>query len=216
MSKSYNLQANVALAGLGVGSRKAGNTGGALTRIKVHDVFAAPHAASTSAATSHLLGAAGAGQLLEAGVTTPTVFNAIDFPRNLTLWADGACTSAITVTGTNQFNAAISEVLTANGSAIVAGLKVFKTITAVSCAAFSAGAQTVFLGVGSVLGSSRQIVGCGIDAGVYTTASGETTMVQDTTRPVRAVTVNVHGATFNTALADTKTYELSYYTDEAR
>ena len=216
MSKSYNVQANVATAALGVGSRKAANTGEALTRVKTHDVFAGPHAASTSAATSHLLGAAGAGQLLTTGVTTPTVFNAIDFPRNLTLWADGACTSAITITGTDQFDAVISEVLTANGAAIVAGTKVFKAITGVSCAAYTVGAQTVFIGVGSILGTSRRVVGCGLDGGVFTTASGETTMVQETTRPVRATTASIHGVTFNTALAADKTYELAYFTDEAR
>ena len=216
MSKSYNVQANVATAGVGVGSRKAGNTGGALVNVRITDVFAGPRAAATSAATSHLLGAAGAGQLLTAGVTTPTVFNAIDFPRNLTLWADGACTSAITITGTDQFDAVISEVLTANGAAIVAGTKVFKTITGVSCAAFTVGAQTVFLGVGSILGSSRKMNSLGIDGAVYTTANDPTTAVQETTRPVKAVTANVHGVTFNTALADTKTYLLAYGSSEMR
>ena len=41
-------------------------------------------------------------------------------------------------------------------------------------------------------------------------------MVQEATRPVRAPTANVHGVTFATTLATAKTYELTYWTDEAR
>jgi len=201
---------------VGCGGRVAGNTGGSLPRIGVHDTFAGPVATSTSAATSLLAGALGAGQLLTTAATTPAIYAQPDIPRNLTVWADGTCTSVISFTGTDQFDAAITEDITCNGAAIVAGTKVFKTITAISCAAYSDAAQTVSVGQGSILGTSRKIVGCGIDGGVYTTASGETTMVQETTRPVRAVTADVHGVTFSTTLAATKTYELAYFSDEAR
>lgn len=216
MARHYKVPSAAVSAVAGIGTRRAGNTGGALPRFAVHDVFAAPVATSVSAATSLLAGAAGAGQLLTDGVTTPVVYANPDFPRNLTVWATGACTSVITITGTDQFGTAISEAISCNGAAIVAGTKVFKTITAISCAAYSDAAQTVSIGQGSILGTSRKIVGCGIDGGVYTTASGETTMVQETTRPVRAVTAGVHGVTFSTALAATKTYELAYFGDEAR
>ena len=203
-------------ATLGVGTTKAANTGGALVNMKYTDVFAGPHALSTNAASCHLLGTAGAGQLLTTGVTTPTVFTDPDFPRNLCVWADGACTSAITITGTNQFGDAISEAITANGAAIVNGTKVFKTITGVSCAAYTIGAQTVYIGVGKILGTSRKMNGLGIDAAVYTTASGATTAVQETTRPIKGATADVHGAYIATTLADTITVLLTYGSSEVR
>ena len=203
-------------AALGVGTTKAANTGAALVNMRYVDSFAGPLATSVSAATSLLIGASGAGQLLTTGVTTPTVFNAIDFPRNLTVWADGACTSAITITGLDQFGTAISEVITCNGSAIVAGTKVFASITAVSCAAYTVGAQTVTVGQGSILGTSRRMNGLGIDGAVFTTSSGYLTAVQETTRPVKAPTAGVYGVTFTTALADTKTYRVAYGSDEIR
>jgi hypothetical protein len=201
---------------IGIGTTKAGNTGGALVNMKYCDVFKNPLATSTSAATSLLMGASGAGQLLAAGITVPTVFNAIDFPRNLTVWADGACTSIISFTGTDQFGNVITEDITCNGAAIVAGTKVFATITACSCAAFTVGAQTVTVGQGSILGSSRQMNGLMIDGAVYTTSSGLGTAVQETTRPVKAPTAAVYGVTFNTAIAVTKTYVLSYGSNEVR
>jgi hypothetical protein len=216
MSKSYGIQANTVLAGIGVGGRQASNTGGAFVNVQVTDVFAAPLATSVSAATSLLAGAAGAGQLLTTGVTTPIVYANPAIPRNLTVWATGACTSAITITGTNQFDVAISEAISCNGAAIVAGTLVFKTITAISCAAYTVGAVTVSVGQGSILGSGRKMNSLAIDGAVYTTASGATTAVQETTRPVKAVTVDVHGVTFATALADTKTYLLQYGSSEAR
>jgi len=203
-------------ATFGVGTTKAANTGGDYVNMRYVDVFADPHATSTNAASCHLLGSAGAGQLLTTGITTPTVFTNPDFPRNLTVWADGACTSAITITGTNQFDAAISEAISCNGAAIVSGTKVFKTITGVSCAAYSAGAQTVYIGVGSILGTSRIMNGLSIDGAVYTTASGASTAVQETTRPVKAPTAAVYGVTFATALSASVTYLVAYGSSEVR
>jgi len=201
---------------IGVGTTKAANTGGAYVDMHYVDVFADPHAASTNAASCHLLGAAGVGQLLEAGITNPTVFNAIDFPRNIVIWADGACTSHINFTGTDQFDAVITEEIICNGAAIVAGLKVFKTITACECAAFTVGAQTVTVGVGVILGTSRRMNGLAIDGAVYTTASGASTAVQQTTRPVKAPTAGVYGVTFATAPTASTTHLLSYGSDEVR
>ena len=198
---------------LGIGTTKAGNTGGALINMRYTDTFADPHAASTSAATSHLMT-----QLLAAGITTPTVFGAIDFPRNITVWADGACTSHINFTGTNQFDEVITEEIICNGAAIVAGTLVFKTITACECAAFTVGAQTVTVGVGSILGTSRKMNGLSIDGAVFVTAAGTgmNSAVQETTRPVKGATADVHGVTFNSALAATNTYVVSYGSSEVR
>jgi hypothetical protein len=207
MGRHYMVPSSVLSAFVSIGSRKAGNTGGALPRFRVHDVFSNPAAAAVDTIVASVAASVGAASL--------TIAAQPDVPRNITITADAAQTEICTITGTDQFGAAQTEAITFNGAATVAGTKVFKTVTAVSNAARS-GAANISVGCGSILGTSRRIVGCGIDGGVYTTASGETTMVQETTRPVRAVTVNVHGATFNTALAATKTYELSYWTDEAR
>jgi hypothetical protein len=207
MSKSFGIKTNVATAGIGVGSRKAGNTGGALTRIQVHDVWANPAAAAVDTIVASVAAAVGAASL--------TIQAQPDMPRNITITADAGQTEICTITGTDQFDAAQTEAITFNGAATVVGTKIFKTVTAVNNAARS-GAANISVGCGSLLGTSRRVVGCGLDGGVYTTANGETTMVQETTRPVRSTTANVHGATFTTALAATKTYELAYYTDEAR
>jgi hypothetical protein len=58
--------------------------------------------------------------------------------------------------------------------------------------------------------------GLAIDGAVFTTASLFGTAVQETTRPVKATTAGVYGVTFNTALVDTKTYVVSYGSDEVR
>jgi hypothetical protein len=209
MSKSFSIKSNVATAELGVGGRKAANTGGALTRILVHDVFAAPVAAAVDTIVASVAASN------EAAGADPAIAAQPDIPRNLSITSDAAQTEKVTATGTDQFDNAQTEDITFNGAATVAGTKIFKTVTKLHQAQRS-GAANISVGCGSLVGTSRRIVGCGIDGGVYTTASGETTMVQETTRPVRAVTASVHGVTFSTALAAAKTYELSYWTDEAR
>jgi len=210
MAKHYKVPSAVVSGVVGCGGRKAANTGGALTRIRVHDVFANPAAAAVDTVVASVAASNDA-----AGADLTLLQTTLDPPRNLSITADAAQTEKITVTGTDQFGNAQTEEITFNGAATVAGTKVFKTLTTVHQAQRS-GAANISVGVGSILGTSRRVVGCGLDGGVYTTANGETTMVQETTRPVRAVTANVHGVTFSTALAATKTYELAYFTDEAR
>ena len=59
------------------------------------------------------------------------------------------------------------------------------------------------------------MLGFGLASGVYTTASGLTTMVQDTTCPVKAPTANVHGVSFQHAVAPATTTLLTYLSDQA-
>jgi hypothetical protein len=209
MAKHYKVPSAVVSGAVGCGSRKAANTGGALTRVRVHDVFAAPAAAAVDTIVASVAASN------EAAGADLTIAAQPDIPRNLSITADAAQTEKITVTGTDQFGNAQTEEITFNGASTVAGTKVFKTVTTVHQAQRS-GAANISVGVGSLLGTSRRVVGLGLTGGVYTTANGETTMVQETTCPVRAVTANVHGVTFATALAATKTYELGYITDEAK
>lgn len=196
-------------ASLGVGTHKAANTAGSFVNMRYTDVIAGPVAAAadtivTAVAASN---AAGGADL--------TIAAQPDFPRNITITADAAQTEAVTITGTDQFDAAQTEAITFNGAATVAGKKVFKTVTLVHQAQRS-GAANISVGTGVIMGTSRKMNSLGIDAAVYTTASGATTAVQETTRPVKAPTANVHGVTFNTDPDPAKTHLLSYGSSEIR
>lgn len=74
-------------------------------------------------------------------------------PRNVTAVAaasyDGG---ALTVVGTNQFDAAQTEVITPVAGSTVLGLKVFKTVTSVTKAAVGAAAAAVSVGTGDKIG----------------------------------------------------------------
>lgn len=196
-------------AKLGVGTLNAVNTGGSFPAIRYVDVLAGKAAAAVDTIVASVAASNAA-----AGVDL-TIQAQPDIPRNITITADAAQTEKVTITGTDQFDAAQTEEITFNGAATVAGLKIFKTVTTVHQAQRS-GAANISVGCGNLIGTSRRVLGFGLDAGVYTTASGITTMVQETTRPVRAVTANVHGVTFSTALDPAKTHVITYLSDEMR
>jgi len=193
---------------LGVGTTKAANTGGALVSMKYVDVFTNPLAAAVDTVVATVASSVGA-------VNLTLLITTLDFPRNLTITADAAQIQSVTFTGTDQFNAAQTEEIHFNGAATVVGTKVFKTVT-VAAAEARSGAANISVGIGSILGSSRKMNGLCIDGAVFTTASGFATAVQETTRPIKPATADVHGVTFNTALAATKTYVLSYRSSEVR
>jgi hypothetical protein len=200
-------------AKLSIGTVKAANTGGAFVNMQPTDVFAGPAAASVSAATSLLITPVA---VSDSAGATGVIIAQPDFPRNLTVWCTVANTGAVTIVGTDQFDNVQTEIISANGAAIVAGLKVFKKITSVTSANRSGSATTLSIGQGSILGTSRKMNSLQIDGAVYTTASLATTAVQETTRPVKAPTVDVHGVTFSTALDPAKTYLLTYGSSEVR
>jgi hypothetical protein len=216
MSKSFNLQANVALAGLGVGSRKAGNTGGALTRILVHDTFAAPPVVPTSeGATCTLVTTVAAA----AGDTALTIVAAVEAllrtaPRNLAIWASAAQTEAANVIGFDQFGNAQTETITFNGNAKVEGTKVWGAVTSITQIARS-GVANIGVGFGALFGTSRKLIGT-VDGYVGATASGVYAAVRETTEPLKSTTASVHAVTFATAISASNTYEVHYVTDEAR
>jgi hypothetical protein len=216
MSKSYRINSNVAVATVGVGSRKAGNTGGALTRISVHDTFENPPVIPTSeGATCTLVTTVAA----SAGGVALTIVAAVEAllryqPRNLAIWASAAQTEILSVVGTDQFGNAQTEDITFNGNAKVEGTKVWGSISALNNAARS-GAANIGVGFGPLFGTSRKIVAA-VDGYVGTTASGGYAMVRETTEPLKSTTASVHAVTFATAIAADKTYEVRYITDEAR
>jgi hypothetical protein len=72
--------------------------------------------------------------------TWPGAFTDPTVPRNVTItfgsaWAGGDAT----VVGTDQDDAPVSEVITASAGALVAGIKIFKTVTAITHAAAGPG-----------------------------------------------------------------------------
>jgi hypothetical protein len=96
----------------------------------------------------------GAGVLLINGALSDgdlaTSVATFDKPRNVIADSGGADTAVITVTGTDEYGAVMSEAITLNGTTAVAGKKAFKTVTGVSASATVT--NGMFLGTGDVLG----------------------------------------------------------------
>lgn len=89
----------------------------------------------------------------------PGPFTDPDMPRNLKVdFAAGWQGGDVTVTGTDQFDAAVSEVFTTNPGAVVVGVKIFKTVTAASKAAILGAADTATLLTGDKLGIPHAIL----------------------------------------------------------
>jgi len=193
---------------IGWGTTKAANTGGALPNMRYTDKFAAPLAAAVDTVVATVAAAVGA-------VDLTLLLTTLDFPRNLTITADAGQTEHILFTGTDQFGNAQTETIHFNGAATVVGTKVFKTLTTAACEARS-GAANISVGIGSILGTSRAMNGLEIDGAVYVTSAGAATAVQETTRPVKGATADVHGVTFATALDPLNTYVVSYGSSEVR
>jgi hypothetical protein len=207
MAGIFKHPAKLISGALGFGSRRAANTGGAFPCYRYVDVFAGPDPAAVDTIVTAVAASVGAVNLAIAAQP--------DIPRNITITADAAQTEVCTITGTDQFGNAQTEAITFNGASTVAGTKVFKTVTQVANGARS-GAANISVGCGDIIGTSRRVLGVGMTSGVYTTASGMTTMVQQTTCPVKAPTANVHGVTFQNGVAAATTTVLSYLSDEAR
>lgn len=98
----------------------------------------------------------------------PGPFTSPAVPRNVTItfgsaWAGGD----VTVTGTDQFDAALTEVITASAGAKVEGLAAFKTVTGISHAAAGAGGLNhgATAGWGHVFGVTKAL---GLALGVLT------------------------------------------------
>lgn len=96
------------------------------------------------------------GQSIAAAVTvtafaaTYTTAKMGKFGRNLTVVADGAATSAVDVYGRDYLGQPIRETLTLNGTTAVQGVKAFKYIDKVVCAATAS--RAIDLGWGAKLG----------------------------------------------------------------
>lgn len=91
-----------------------------------------------------------AGALIVNGTLATASVATLDKPRNIIAKSGGADTAVLTVTGVDEYNVAMKESLTLNGTTAVNGKKAFKKVTAIACDA--AVANTAFIGTGDVLG----------------------------------------------------------------
>ena len=90
----------------------------------------------------------------------PGAFTNPVVPRNVTVtfgatWDGGD----VTVVGTDQFDAAVSETIADNPGSAVAGVKIFKTVTSATKEAVGAAAGTASIGTGDKLGIAADVVG---------------------------------------------------------
>lgn len=107
----------------------------------------------------------------------------------------------ITVVGTDQFNAAQTEVIPDTAGATVAGVKIWKTITSITKEAVGATANTVSVGTGNKLGIPVDITA----AQVFVDGIAEAATVDTTVDGVTATTatdgVKVFSALVNSNVA---------------
>lgn len=117
------------------------------------DTITAPATASATAVHAAVFGDAVGPVSVTTGLTNP------DFPRNVEC-AFGSTYDGgnVTVSGTNQFGVAITEVIVLSAGATVAGVKIFKTVTGFSYAGGGVGTHgtnTLSVGIGTKLGVSK-------------------------------------------------------------
>lgn len=217
MAGIFKHPARVISGALGVAVRCAGNTGGDYPSAIYVDTFENPAATPTDVASCDLVVSVAASN--DAAGADLTIVSAVEAtlrtqPRSIAIAADAAQTENVTVTGKDQFGNAQTEVIAFNGAAVVQGTKVWSAITTIHQAQRS-GAANIGAGLGTILGTSRRLM-CVLQGVVFTTTNARKSGVRETTTPVKSTTTDVHGATFNTAIAVTKTYDLYYISDELR
>lgn len=122
---------------------------GAITTLDADGITAAASATAPAAGGVNL---SATGVLVSGGVAT------FDVPRNVTILATGnAATTTFRITGTDQYGQAQTETITATTSTAVAGVKAFKTVTAVTLTSTSSVAGGVTTGTGDVFGLPHHI-----------------------------------------------------------
>lgn len=106
-----------------------------------------------AAPTASLLNNVHAGHAASAGNTFSGSPTSPDVPRSLQVeMATGWDGGDVTVTGTNQFDLAVSEVFTTGSNVIRTGVKVFKTVTSIAKATVGASGAIATVGTGDKLG----------------------------------------------------------------
>jgi hypothetical protein len=150
-------------------------------------------------------------------VTVPLSYT-MDFPRNVQVDFGGTTTDVnagtVSVQGTNVLDETISENLTVieNQSTASVGAKAFKTVTQVLFHGQDGTGATASIGIGSKLGLDKRLQynTIGGNAGVGTGLVHETlSATRESVAPtvvIDPIDIEKNTITFNTALANTKTY----------
>jgi len=120
----------------------ASQPGVALSPINVYDIVPVAFSATAVAAAQAV---AGAGNLTINGASATGGVATFDVPRTITIVSTNAgdTTQTATVTGTDVYGLAMSELIAFNGTTAVTGQKAFKTVTRVAISAALTGNGSV-------------------------------------------------------------------------
>lgn len=120
----------------------ASEPGVAMSPMFVYDVVPVAFSATAVAAAQAV---AGAGNLTINGASATGGVATFDVPRTITIVSTNAgdTTQTATVTGTDVYGLAVSELIAFNGTTAVTGQKAFKTVTRVAISAALAGNGSV-------------------------------------------------------------------------
>jgi len=113
-----------------------------MSPINVYDIVPVAFSATAVAAAQAV---AGAGNLTINGASATSGVATFDVPRTITIVSTNAgdTTQTATVTGTDVYGLAMSELIAFNGTTAVTGQKAFKTVTRVAISAALAGNGSV-------------------------------------------------------------------------
>ncbi|MGI9143521.1 MAG: hypothetical protein ACR2IJ_10070 [Fluviibacter sp.] len=167
---------------------------GPLGRVYIFDIVPATASATAVCAAQAIAGAGNAtinGASASGGVATLDVARAVNVDSS----GAGDTTQTVTITGTDYWGQAQTEEIAMNGTTAVAGLKAFKTVTAVAVDGALAGNLTV--GSTDVFGLPYRVTDAGYIlragwAGALADDAG-TFVAADTTSPATATTGDVRG-----------------------
>lgn len=176
---------------------------GPLGRVYIFDIVPATKSATAVCAAQAVAGAANAtinGASASGGVATFDVARVVSAVSSNA----GDTTQTVTVTGTDYWGRAQTELLSLNGTTTVVGLKAFKTITAVAVSAALTGNLSV--GNGDVFGLPYKVTDAGYLlrtgwAGAVAD-NGGTFVAADATSPATNATGDVRGTYAPTTAAN--------------
>ena len=143
---------NAAAQRAGLGTLLSGGAGipdaGTLSVISTLKYAIAPALAAVNGVHAAITLVQTVTQDISTGITNP------DFPRTITVDGNDAnVTGDVVITGTNIQDEEITETIALSGTATVAGVKAFKTVTNINVPPYAvAGTETVTIGTGAKVG----------------------------------------------------------------
>lgn len=176
---------------------------GPLGRIYIFDTVPAAASATAVCAAQAVAGAGNAtinGASASGGVATFAAPRAV----NVDTSSSANTTQTVTITGTDYWGQAQTETIAMNGTAAVAGLKAFKTVTQVAVSAAITGTMTI--GSTDTFGLPYRVTDAGyiVRAGWANALADDagTFVAADTTSPATATTGDVRGTYTPSSAAD--------------